>query len=170
MSVGTAVLGTDLFVANPASGDADGSRLTLTRQENLTPPIPLTAGVTYHITQWAGGGGIILNHTVRTDKAGVVDNPSADGGSGYIDYPNGTRVQWGAATGSGSRTVTMPMSFINAEYSVIVNAGRAGNSVRRLAGWDDDSRTVNTFVCDAYTISNVDSAAVVYWQSTGRWK
>ena len=64
----------------------------------------------------------------------------------------------------------MPMSFINAEYSVIVNAGRAGNSVRRLEGWDDDSRTVNTFVCDAYTISNVDSAAVVYWQSTGRWK
>ena len=170
MSVGTTALGTDLFVADPASGDADGSRLTLTRQENFTPPIPLTAGVTYHITQWAGGGGIILNHTVRTDKAGVVDNPSADGGSGYIDYPNGTRVQWGAATGSGSRTVTMPMSFINAEYNVTVNAGRAGTSVRRLAGWDDDSRTVNTFVCDAYTITNVDSAAVVYWQATGRWK
>ena len=64
MSVGTTVLGTDLFVAAPASGDADGSRLTLTRQENFTPPIPLTAGVTYHITQWAGGGGIIFNHTV----------------------------------------------------------------------------------------------------------
>ena len=103
-------------------------------------------------------------------KVGVVDNPSADGSGGYIDYPNGTRVQWGAATGSGSRTVTMPMSFINAEYNVIVNAGRAGTSVRRLAGWDDDSRTANTFVCDAYAISNVDSAAVVYWQATGRWK
>ena len=71
MSVGTTVLGTDLFVAAPASGDADGSRLTLTRQENFTPPIPLTAGVTYHITQWAGGGGIIFNHTVcvQTDVA-----------------------------------------------------------------------------------------------------
>ena len=68
ISVGTTVLGADLFVANPASGDADGSRLTLTRQENFTPPIPLTAGVTYHITQWAGGGGIIFNHTVSVQE------------------------------------------------------------------------------------------------------
>ena len=40
MSVGTTVGGTELFVSNPASGDADGSRLTLTRQDNFTPPIP----------------------------------------------------------------------------------------------------------------------------------
>ena len=82
MSVGTTVLGTDLFVAAPASGDADGSRLTLTRQENFTPPIPLTAGVTYHITQWAAGGGIIFNHTVcvQTDVATpTVSIPLADG-------------------------------------------------------------------------------------------
>ena len=64
MSVGTTVGGTELFVADPASGDADGSRLTLTRQANFTPPIPLTAGVLYSITQWVGGGGHILDHTV----------------------------------------------------------------------------------------------------------
>ena len=64
ISVGTTALGTDLFVASPATGDTDGSRLTITRQENFTPPIPLTSGVTYHITQWAGGGGVIFNHTV----------------------------------------------------------------------------------------------------------
>ena len=127
------------------------------------------------VSDWTAGGGsrsrmALYDLQFFADTAAVADNPSANGSSGYIDYPNGTRVQWGAATGSGSRTVTMPMSFINAEYNVTVNAGRAGTSVRRLAGWDDDSRTVNTFVCDAYTITNVDSAAVVYWQATGRWK
>ena len=66
ISIGTTVLGTDLFVASPASGDADGSRLTPTRQENFTPPIPLTAGDVVYITQWAGGSSIILNHTVIT--------------------------------------------------------------------------------------------------------
>ena len=71
MSVGTTVGGTDLFVADPVSGDADGSRLTLTRQDNFTPPIPLTAGVTYHITQWAGGSGIIFNHTVCANAVQV---------------------------------------------------------------------------------------------------
>ena len=68
ISVGTTALGTDLFVASPATGDTDGSRLTITRQENFTPPIPLTAGVTYHITQWAGGGGVIFNHTVSVQQ------------------------------------------------------------------------------------------------------
>jgi len=64
ISVGTTVGGTEVFVSDPASGDADGSRLTLTRQENFTPPIPLTAGVTYSITQWVGGGGRVLDHAV----------------------------------------------------------------------------------------------------------
>ena len=71
ISVGTTVGGTELFVADPASGDADGSRLTLTRQANFTPPIPLTAGVTVSITQWVGGGGHIINHTVCGEAQAV---------------------------------------------------------------------------------------------------
>ena len=76
ISVGTTEGGAELFSSNPASGDADGSRLTLTRQENFTPPIPLTAGAPYSITQWVGGGGHILDHTVCAELQGV--EPAAE--------------------------------------------------------------------------------------------
>ena len=64
ISIGTTSGGADVFVATPATGDADGSRLTTTRQSNFTPPLALTGGVTYFISQWAGGGGNIDSHTV----------------------------------------------------------------------------------------------------------
>ena len=107
ISIDITPLGTDLFVASPATGDEDGSRLTLTRQENFTPPIPLTAGVTYHITQWAGGGGIILNHTVSTgetevDRFGVstdANNALTIGTDGLVFFnPNVLNLVKGSAT------------------------------------------------------------------------
>ena len=64
ISIGTTLGGTDIFVSSPPSGDGDGARLTLTRQENFSPSFTLIEGTTYHIGQWAGGGGLIFNHTV----------------------------------------------------------------------------------------------------------
>ena len=88
ISVGTTVGGTELFVSDPASGDADGSRLTLTRQENFTPPIPLTAGVTYSITQWVGGSSRVLDHTVFAEV-----EPDSD-------VMDASLVTWDQTTGS----------------------------------------------------------------------
>ena len=53
-----------IFVAAPATGDLDGGRLSVTRQENFSPPLSLQAGIPVTVTQWAGGGGLVLNHTV----------------------------------------------------------------------------------------------------------
>jgi len=55
---------TQIFVAAPSTGGLDGGRLSLTRQENFTPPLNLQAGIPVTVTQWAGGGGLVLNHTV----------------------------------------------------------------------------------------------------------
>lgn len=56
--------GTDLFVSAPPTGDLDEGRLSTTRQENFSRPLSLQAGIPVTVTQWAGGGGLILNHTV----------------------------------------------------------------------------------------------------------
>ena len=137
ISVGTTVQGTDLFVSSPASGDADGSRLTLTRQENFTPAIPLTAGVTYHITQWAGGGGIIFNHTVSAGETGqsetVITGEHVDGSDvltwiqeEYYEEPGAVTVV-DDVTGLGSGGDT-PFGLITANTGVDINytASQAG--------------------------------------------
>ena len=56
--------GNDIFVSAPPTGDLDGGRLSTTRQENFSGPLSLQAGIPVTVTQWAGGGGLILNHTV----------------------------------------------------------------------------------------------------------
>ena len=127
MSVGTTVGGTDLFVADPVSGDADGSRLTLTRQDNFTPPIPLTAGVTYHITQWAGGSGIIFNHTVCANAVQVDRfGPSTDANNvlttvtdGLAFYnPNVLNLVKGSATNTTGTTPANAGEVIQFEFTV----------------------------------------------------
>ena len=56
--------GTDIFVSAPPTGDLDGGRLSTTRQENFSSTLSLQAGIPVTVTQWTGGGGLILNHTV----------------------------------------------------------------------------------------------------------
>lgn len=127
ISVGTTVGGTELFVSNPASGDADGSRLTLTRQTNFTPQIPLTAGVPYSITQWVGGGGHILNHTVCTDEIEVDRfGPSTDannvltaGTDGLAFYnPNALNLVKGSATNTTGTSPANPGEVIQFTFTV----------------------------------------------------
>ena len=52
--------GTDVYVTAPATGDADGSRLSPTRLENFVV-LTLEEGVEYEIVRWSGGGSSALN-------------------------------------------------------------------------------------------------------------
>jgi len=54
--------GADVYVTDPATGDADGSRLSPTRLENFVI-VSLEEGVEYEIVRWSGGGSSSLNST-----------------------------------------------------------------------------------------------------------
>ena len=77
ISVGTVAATSDLFVSAPPTGDADGARLTATRQENFSPPITLAEGQEVFIAQWAGGGGLVQDHTVCVVGPEQLDRPKA---------------------------------------------------------------------------------------------
>ena len=139
ISVGTTPQATDLFVANPASGDADGSRLTLTRQDNFTPPISLTAGITYHITQWAGGGGIIFNHTVSSQE-----QPDVEGlASTKID------------ASAGAVTVLLDASTNNGVVRLFTNIDLTNTATLAV----QSGETLNGVTNGAFLFSNYDAGA-----------
>ena len=147
ISVGTATGLSDLFVSEPATGDADGSRLTTTRQDNFTPAITLTGGVTYFITQWAGGGGLVNDHTVCVigqivSVAGTVttaataftttDGVQVKAGGFYREFPDGTT--------SATPTVAEYNEFINNYKPLYIalsyEAAGGGTAVIKVNGVD----------------------------------
>ena len=85
---------------------------------------------------------------------------------GYMDIGN-MRMQWGVTTvASFAETITMPASFANTSYSVVMTCESGTNVVARV---NSGSKTVNSFqVTTVLTNTGVLTAATKSWQAMGQ--
>lgn len=79
--------------------------------------------------------------------------------SGWQRLPGGLILQWGAASGIGSSTITFPIAFTTACYSVVAT-GVDTPTVTRIAAVS--SITTTSFLLSLSATGNA------YWMATGR--
>ena len=125
-----AVIGTTAGAVDVFDGESTRLFGTAAGRETYQARVALTAGTTYHISAFAGGGtstsemivDIYPDETlvlVRPEDV-LVEDQSA---SGYFD--TGTkREQWGRGTtnGAGQATISFPQPFANTNYALVLTA------------------------------------------------
>ena len=126
ISVGISIGTSDLFVSSPATGETDGARITALRNSNFSPPIALEAGVTYFVEQWAGGGGLVNNHTVKILLE--ADNAETDF-CGINEYVHNLYDYYLAISheGDGGTNMSVNINGVPATYTNLNKASDNGN-------------------------------------------
>lgn len=101
----------------------------------------------------------------KTDK--VTNDSSAGSGSGYCKMPDGTLIQWGAATvasGSFTGSFSLPVSLYRIQdSSVVLTPLQTGTDFN--VNYADSSNSEIKFGRTPNTL-----ASTYYWMVFGRWK
>jgi hypothetical protein len=150
MEVGTNTFSFEYAGLNLSAGDV----VTLAWSPNSIDTISILEGTTFTMEQ-------LPSSTVIPSTALVVNDQAT---SGYFDMGT-TRMQWGIDTSAvaGNRTVTLPVAFANATYTVTT-------SVARIAG--TGMATVGTFTTTSFdtlarTGTGTNVTENVHWTAIG---
>lgn len=108
----------------------------------------------------------LADATTKVASTAFVNPGQSLGANGYTKYPNGLIVQWGFNTrvGSSAQTVTFPLAFPNAFYSVVPSGvrrttGAALGQIPTITG----SPSLTSF-----ELSHADGSLGSYWIAFGR--
>ena len=138
-------------------------------------------------TRWVRYGGSSSGTTVAWDAWQPKDSTTSFGNyASYDKLPDGTLIQWGVHTVSGSGsmsqigstgvfrsgfvTVQLPTAFYNTAYSV---SGSCRYSTGFLVPIGAIQGTASAFTADCYDFYArplTDGLLKIYWQAVGRWK
>ena len=108
--------------------------------------------------------------------AWVVNPVNNDSGNNYCKMPDGTLIQWGvksysgtiAVNGTATDTVTFPVSFVNAGYSLVCNLMTSVPSQRTASLSTRSTTSATISLQNNYT--SASDGATYSWIATGRWK
>lgn len=94
--------------------------------------------------------------------------------NGYQKFNNGLLIQWGYSSSSGkNKTIYMPTSFYNINYSVVLTLKRTTDDTTNLT-CDVYSQSVSSFTMyGLYHATDSNNGAYwsgFYWMAIGRWK
>lgn len=94
--------------------------------------------------------------------------------NGYQKFSNGLMLQWGYSSSSGkNKTIYMPTSFYNINYSVVLTLKRTTDDTTNLT-CDVYSQSVSSFTMyGLYHATDSNNGAYwggFYWMAIGRWK
>lgn len=94
--------------------------------------------------------------------------------NGYAKFNNGLLIQWGYSSSSGkNKTIYMPTSFYNINYSVVLTLKRTTDDTTNLT-CDVYRQSVSSFTMyGLYHATDSNNGAYwsgFYWMAIGRWK
>lgn len=109
---------------------------------------------------------------------GVIKKVGATSTSNYTKYPDGTLIQWGSeqvdltvpANSTGTKAVGFPLSFVDTNYVIIVNAINTSiPSLRNCCIIGSSGKNVKWINIQYQNNYNADWAPAVSWIAIGRW-